>query len=213
MIPFIHQRIKTSSICNIGKGIFWIAMAVCLAVVFNIWYEAPSGSYLKIGVFIFDILFLFIAVAGLWDVVISIKYLLNPSAHEVYKLLKKYEHLPNLYESIHQELMLKTKPFSNTILTENWLIKNSWFDIELIYISDIAWVYEKKITTTLNTIITVGKDFYIVLYTLKAQVVEIPIKKMEVSNYLLQIQNLNKNSRIGYSDANKAWWELKKSVL
>jgi hypothetical protein len=213
MIPFINQYIQKTSIYNIGKGIFWIVLALCLAFIFNIWYKAPSGSYLWIGIFIFDILFVFMAVAGVWEIVMSIKYLINPITHEVYKLLKKYERQPNLYENVNQELKQLTKPFSNTVLTENWLIKNSRFDIEFINISDIAWVYEKKITTTLNTIIPVGMDFCIVIHTLKAQVVEIPIKQIEVSQFLQLLQNLNENSRLGCSEENKVWWELKKKAL
>jgi hypothetical protein len=207
MIAYINKRIKATSVYNIGKGIVWIMVALSLVYVFNFWYKAPTEGYLWIGIIIFDILFLLLIIAGVWEMVIAIKCLVNTEYHEAYKLLKKYTHLPNLYENINQELAEHTKPFSNMLLTKNWLFKNSNSDIEPIFITDIAWVYEKKITTTLNVIITVGKDFYIVLHTTKGQEVEIPVKKTEVETFLYKIHELNQITRFGYTDENKLWWE------
>jgi hypothetical protein len=211
MIPYINKRIKITSIYNVFKGVFWIASALCLAYVFNIWYKAPEEGYLWIGIIIFDIIFLLFAIAGIWEIVIAIKSLVNTKHHEAYKLLKKYEHLPNLYESINEELSQSSKPFSNMLLTKNWLFKNSISTIEPIYIMDMAWAYEKKITTTLNIIITVGKDFYIMIHTLKGQAIEIPVKKVEVPFFLNLMLDINRNTRVGYTDENKLWWENTKS--
>jgi hypothetical protein len=207
MIVYINSRIKATSVYNIFKGIVWIMVALSLVYVFNFWYKAPTEGYLWIGIIIFDILFLLLVIAGVWEIVISIKCLYNPASHEAYKLLKKYEQQSDLYENINKELVQHIKPFSNMLLTKNWLFKNSNSDIEPIFIADIVWAYEKKITTTLNTIITVGKDFYIVLHTAKGQEVEIPVKKTEVETFLYKIHELNQITRLGYTDENKLWWE------
>ncbi len=211
MIPYIDKRIRITSVYNVFKGVVWIALALYLVYVFNIWYKAPTEGYLWIGIIIFDIIFLLLAIAGIWEIVIAIKCLVNTKHHESYKLLKKYEHLPNLYENINEELVQKVNPFSNMLLTKNWLFKNSMSTIEPIYIIDIAWVYEKKVTTTLNTIITVGKEFYIVIHTAKGQEVGIPVKKMEVPFFLNLILDINRNTRVGYTEENKVWWESTKS--
>jgi hypothetical protein len=207
MIAYINKRIKATSVYNIGKGIVWIMVALSLVYVFNFWYKAPTEGYLWIGIIIFDIFFLLLVIAGIWEIVVAVKYLFRPLKHPSYKLLEKYPEIKNIEAAVDMELSQCIKPFSNTILTQNWLFKNSITEFAPIYIKDLAWAYEKKITTTLNTIITVGKDFYIVLHTAKGQEVEIPVKKTEAEAFLNKIYELNKSVRLGYTDENKLWWE------
>jgi hypothetical protein len=207
MIPFFHQKIKRTSFGGILKGLSFIAFALLLFYGFNFFNKADYATYMWVGVIIFDLLFLLIFVAGIWEIVVAVKYLLRPLKHPSYKLLEKYPEIKNIEAAVDMELSQCIKPFFNTILTQNWLFKNSITEFAPIYIKDLAWAYEKKITTTLNTIITVGKDFYIVLHTTKGQEVEIPVKKTEVEAFLNKIYELNKSVRLGYTDENKLWWE------
>jgi hypothetical protein len=211
MTGFIFQQIKRKSINRIGIGIFWLSLSILMAYFLTIYAFANVQGSNWIGVLILYLIILFMLLVGIYEIAYGIKCLTNPAKHDAFKIFKQFD--GDVTNEIERELADGKKYFPKTIFTRNWLFKNTLSDFVPVFIPDICWVYEKKVTSTLNVLITIGRDYYAMVYTSKGQEIEIPLRSKEVRAFLELLQLQNKEVRIGYSDEHKNWWANEKVLI
>jgi hypothetical protein len=204
MASFIAQQIKRTSINRIGIGIFWLVLSVLGAYYLSIYAFAHVEGSNWIGVVVLYLILLFMLLVGVYEMAYGIKCLTNPLKHDAYKVFRQFQ--GDITIAIEKEYLQAKSYFPKTVITENWLFKKTYSDFVPIYIPDICWLYEKKVTSTMNVLITIGRDYYAVINTIKGQEVEVPLRKSEVPAILNILQSKNREARLGYTEAHKTWW-------
>jgi hypothetical protein len=200
MTGFINKQIIRTSILSILNQTVWVIIACVLFYVFTLWIDPKGINW--IGVILFDLFFLFIFLAGVWEIFYSIKYLINPKKHNIFKSFEKYGNHSKIQREVENEITTGQKLFKKTIFTKNWLLKNSFTSLDAVKFEDIIWIYEKKVTTLLNFVIPISTNYSIIIHAKANQEIEIPISKKNVSSFLDFIISKNPTTLIGYSYEN-----------
>lgn len=161
-------------------------------------YKADLYQYLALSLFIFGI----ISVSYL---ISNFVYALIPAAHPscIYfrRLSKDRKTIENVNHELHSKLILES---GNTALTENYIVRTTLFNIEIIPITRIVWAYEHTKWHHFLWIKTRLSYTLSILYGHNIHIDSSGNTKEDIDTILEYLSENYPNMILGYTEENKA---------
>lgn len=131
----------------------------------------------------------------------------NPSHHPIMKRLSRFNtEVDLLLSRVDGEMQTKSVKVGSLILTENWMIHQTFFTLDMIPFADIAWIYRSIIRTKYYGIITVAKNYGAVVHERYGAPLNIRASDDAVWTMLDHIAQRAPWAIYGYSDDLKMIW-------
>ena len=134
----------------------------------------------------------------------------NPRRHPVYPALAKYGDVDTLTNSIDREISdryninsLKSNTF---YLTQSWLIFSNKYDLQIMHLDQLMWVYKKGNKRRMKFIPT-GKSHEISLHDRLGQEQTIKSSKKQVNEIIIEIAGYAPWAIVGFDPEVEVMWD------
>lgn len=196
---FIGKQIKKS---NRNLLLTNLAILGCL-----VWLGL-SGAFSDMGYWILIVL----AVYGLvfWNLSKFWARHKKPMSHPIIKVLSKIGPAEKLVPLINEETKNSKIHIDKIIITKSWLLKPSFYGMDLTLLGQLAWVHKKVTQRSVNFVPT-GKDYAVVIYKRDGEALEVSCSEYDSNRLQDLIMKTAPWIVGGYSDELQALWDSKRS--
>ena len=134
----------------------------------------------------------------------------NPSLHPINKRISRFGPLKDLVAILNKEVIETKSSLGKVIITESWLLKPSFFDLEIVHLGELAWAYN-NVTTHYTNGVKTGTSITTVIYKVDGKRFEIAGNQFNPNLVINAIMSKAPWVICGYSDELKTLWNSKNS--
>jgi hypothetical protein len=100
---------------------------------------------------------------SLWNIKKTIRRGANPNLHPITRSISKFGLPREIAAAIDSEVKADSEHFGSLVITSSWLLRPTGFDLDIINLGEIVWVY-KKVTTVRKYGIPVNRIYSIMIH-------------------------------------------------
>ena len=202
--PTLGSNFITKQINRTNRNL----LLVNVTVIFGIAYIGVSQNFSDAGYWV--LLPVGIFVLSGWNITQAIRRIKNSSIHPISKKIMKYGPFNDLVEIINKEAQKAISSISGTTFTQSWMLKPSFFGLNIVHLGEIIWTYNKATTHYTNGVKT-GTTIKTMIYARDGREYEVPSNEFAPTRVIDAIKNRAPWVISGYSDELKSLWESKRS--
>jgi hypothetical protein len=155
------------------------------------------------------VLFGFVLIWSFWK---GIQWSAKPETHSVWKKLGKYGSAQQVGSQLDAEFRSEGggETFGRAHLTTNWLALSSIFNIEVMRMADVVWVYP-QIVKHYHSGIPTGKSHFVKVFDRDGASMTISAKKKTAPDLLQSVQRRAPWAACGFSAALDQLWKKRRA--
>jgi len=174
-----------------------------IAIIIGILLLWLNNAFSEAGFWVLLILGLFILAC--WNIVKFWKRNNNQALHPINITLSKFGPPEKIANVINEELKTPKVEVKPVIITSSWLIKPSFFGLEMILLAELAWVYS-KVTTNYTNGIRTGESYSVAIHKRDGKLIEISCGKLASSLLIARVTEVAPWAVGGFSEDIKKLW-------
>ncbi|MBX9694293.1 MAG: hypothetical protein K2Z81_18050 [Cyanobacteria bacterium] len=167
------------------------------------------------SIWIMPCVFAILALVGFFNLGKSVMRMLDPKKHPIARNLRKFGNESELARAIENELrtsMIRLKG-TDAIVTQNWMLVPSTFDMQFVKIDEVIWFHEKEVVHNAYQRIT-GGDLYVVVYKATKDDVSIKASKPALHELGAILAERAPWALVGHDDGiERHWKNTRESVI
>jgi hypothetical protein len=138
---------------------------------------------------------------SLWNIQNSIRRLIKPSIHPIYKSFKQFGDTLQVENSIIDEFRRQNQylKIPKAHLSRNWLVITRFFKTSFVNTNSVIWIYKKHTKHSVNRI-PYWNSYKVMLFIKEIKFIEIPCNESEVEYFIKIFYQRNPWLYLGYSE-------------